>query len=150
MLVIETVVKPSKISGMGLFTSQDIPKGTVVWEYDPNFAFLVNKKQLQILEKSTKQTDLVRFILIYGFYVKALDSIILDLDNGRFINHSFQPSLGLAEVAPEEKWRYSVALRDIAKGEELTEDYRSFEVSSWSRQFISKYQVFDVFSKSFI
>lgn len=147
MLVTQTIVKPSKISGMGLFALEDISKGAIVWEYDPETAFSIREKQLMILEESEHHTEFVRFIVTYGFYVKALDSILLDLDNGRFINHSIQPNLGLANVSSEEVWKYSVALRDISKGEELTEDYRNFEVSSWSHQFIEKYRVFDVFSK---
>jgi hypothetical protein len=37
MLVVKTKIKNSEIEGLGLFADQFIPKGSVIWKYDPSF-----------------------------------------------------------------------------------------------------------------
>ena len=48
------------------------------------------------------------------------DRIVLDCDEGRFMNHSDMPNVDLSDPAR------GTATRDIAAGEELTCDYRQF------------------------
>jgi uncharacterized protein len=44
MLVVRTKTKASEIAGIGLFADQFIPKGTVVWKYQPDFDLLLSEE----------------------------------------------------------------------------------------------------------
>eukprot|EP01036_Dinobryon_divergens_P028220 gene28222-37132_t len=55
-------------------------------------------------------------------------------DDGRFVNHSSDPNTGFASVD-----RPSVALRDIAAGDELTCDYSGLGSPQWYRDLCSSY-----------
>jgi uncharacterized protein len=54
--------------------------------------------------------------------------MVLIPDNGRFVNHSDAPSSG---AGVNGRLLYSVALRDIAAGEEITEDYATYDECPW-------------------
>ena len=56
-------------------------------------------------------------------------------DEGRFVNHSSDPNTGFASTE-----RPSVALRDIAMGEELTCDYNGLGSPQWYRDLCSSCQ----------
>jgi uncharacterized protein len=145
MLLVKTVVKPSSIAGVGLFADEEIKEGTPVWQYTPETCIVLTKPQFQELLQSYHKTEkeLINYYLIYSYYQAKLNGMILCLDNGRFVNHSENPSLKAPMNLPKENaWQYSVAARDIKKGEELTEDYRTYDTSEWLDDLCQKYEVF--------
>jgi hypothetical protein len=88
--------------GVGVFATQLIPKGTIVWA----------------LDDLVEQLDELRRALVvkYG-YRDQLGRYVLCWDDGRFVNHSFHANcLGTA-------WDLEIAVRDILPGDELTDDY---------------------------
>jgi uncharacterized protein len=59
------------------------------------------------------------------------------------VNHSNEPNCGSAPGASDESmWQYSVALRDIKKGEEITESYATYDSSSWLENLCAEYNIF--------
>lgn len=114
MLIIPNFVGPSKIpgAGMGLFTKNKIALGTVVWKRHPLSFFTVSRHDAAMLPET-----------VYGFlrtYATLRDAgWELAWDNGRFMNHSDQPNLVFDQSGN------LIAIRAIAAGEELTEDYRT-------------------------
>jgi SET domain-containing protein len=52
---------------------------------------------------------------------------VIAIDDGRFVNHSNDPnSVGVPGNCNE-----SMAARDIAPGDEITEDYRTYSMAGW-------------------
>jgi uncharacterized protein len=96
--------------GWGVFATRSIPRGTIIWALDvldqkftpPEVAALPPYAQAT-LEKYS--------------YIDARGRHILCWDHGRYFNHSCDAnclSLG---------YDFELAIRDIAAGEELTDDY---------------------------
>lgn len=142
MLLVKTFVQQSIIAGLGLFADEDIKKDQVVWHYDPQTSMALTQDDFSLIEK-TQSKEKICYYLKYGCYIEHLDSIAVCLDNGRFVNHSENPNLGPLEEDDETSWQYSIALRDIKKGEELTENYCDYDSAPWSNALFSKYEIFN-------
>lgn len=69
-------------------------------------------------------------ILRFCFHMGRYDALFFIPDNGRFVNHSPQPNAGIRRDSDGRP--YSVALRDISAGEELFEDYTTYEKCPWA------------------
>lgn len=130
-----TEVKPSPIQGLGLFAKEFIPKGTIWWAAsEPGDVLLVHREQYSKLDGSVESSLISSFkhaILIYSYYVRRYDALVLCLDNARFVNHSFTPNSG-AGIGPNFHPLSSIALRDIEPGEEILEDYTAYDQCPWA------------------
>lgn len=144
MLLVKTVVKPSKIAGVGLFADEDIKAGTTVWQYTPETCTVFTLQQFQKLIQSFHKTErqIIQYYLTYSYYQAYLNGLIFCLDNGRFVNHSEQPNLDASHLPRELSWQFSVACCDIQKGEEITENYCTYDSSDWLRDLCQRYDVF--------
>ena len=49
MLLISTYVGPSAIEGLGVFADEFVPKGTLIWLYNPKFDILIGDTDLGVL-----------------------------------------------------------------------------------------------------
>lgn len=116
MLYIKTVVKPSSINGLGLFAAEPIKKDTLIFKWDELFGWNIHETDFVNLAQNAKE-----FLYKYGWRNKRF--WYLDLDDSRFINHSYQPNM----IVSKENIITSTAARDIAVDEELTEDYSAFD-----------------------
>jgi SET domain-containing protein len=124
-------VRPSAIHGLGVFAAADIPSGTVWWTADVSEMITVSRLQFEALigsAKSPASDALIAGIQEYSFYVEDLDLMILIPDDGRYVNHSDAPN-SVATVAG--RTLASVAVRDIAAGEEIVEDYETYDFCPW-------------------
>ncbi len=119
MMIVPTYVGPSDIEGVGIFAAAPIKSGTAIWTLAEKFDLLVKENDLPTL------TELQRdFIERYGYpHMTRPGLIVLEYDNGRFMNHSDQPNTDFRN--PDVAW----AVRDIAAGEELTCNYAEFDPS---------------------
>jgi len=113
MLIVKTNLKEIKGKGIGLVANQNIKKGQIVWRYNPIIDITVKKKSIP---KEAEE--------FYDTYAvdQGGDKIFLNTDNARFINHSKNPNT--RSLGP---YKDNVALRDIAKGEEITIDYTEID-----------------------
>lgn len=130
MLLVKTIVKPSAIEGMGLFADEDVQQGKVIWQYTPDTCALFTQKQLETLMESVQHEQIIQYYLTYGWFINHLGGLTVCLDNARFFNHSTEPNSGQMKKS-DEAWQYSHALRDIKKGEELTENYKTYDSAPW-------------------
>ena len=124
-------LRPSPLHGLGLFAKRDIPRRTVWWKAKRTNVLLLNRSQYVTLQSShLNETigNLLSIASIYGYYSAKLDSIIICLDNARFVNHSFEPNSGSPQSGDPLS---SMTLRDIYAGEEITEDYTNYDICSW-------------------
>ncbi|HTV20875.1 MAG TPA: SET domain-containing protein-lysine N-methyltransferase [Polyangiaceae bacterium] len=102
--------------GYGVFATQDIPKGTIIWALDPLDQIIDQGKAKSMKEPS--ESVLHRYSWINGNGDR-----ILCWDFGRFMNHSCEPN----SVGPG-KLEFEIAVRDIKAGEEVVCDYGSFNL----------------------
>ena len=117
MMIVPTYVGPSEIEGVGVFAASPIKAGDQIWVLEERFDLLLAVGELPALPEIQRQ-----FIERYGYpHMTRPGIIVLEYDNGRFMNHSDTPNTDFrnAEIA----W----AARDIAMGEELTCNYSEFD-----------------------
>jgi SET domain-containing protein len=119
MLVIKTKLGLSSKRGIGLFSDQDILKGTVVGLNNDNLGIIrYTEKQWEELESNLSEESF-KHIKIYTYKNKDDGLYWLNLDNTRFINHSEDPNIAIMGDN-------DTAIKDIKKGEEILIDYTTF------------------------
>ena len=118
MLRVPTFVAPSSIQGVGLFTAVPLRKGTVVWEFQPDVDWKIPAADVE------RFPEPYRSWLLRYLYREPDGTYVLCGDNGKYMNHSFEPN------CDDGNGPCTVAKRDIAAGEELTCDYRLFDMDS--------------------
>lgn len=122
-MLIKTRVGPSAIHGQGLFAAQFIACGTPVWRFEAGFDQKFLPTQFATLPPEAQAH------IRWFSYVDATDGRrILSGDHTCFMNHSPSPNTGASgDAVPPVT---TVALRDIAAGEELTCDYFAFDAEA--------------------
>ncbi len=128
----------SEAIGHGLFATENVLKGTPAW-----IPSLVEKIPChELTEKLSVMTPLdAHEYLRQGFVLASdLDHLCVNTnDLGRFTNHSSNPNMGFAEFSASTD--ASVALRDIAVGEEITCNYNGLGSPQWYKDLCIKYGV---------
>lgn len=122
MLKVRTKIGESSVHGIGLFADEFIAKGTITWEYHPEFDIAISQEALDELPVVTKD-----YMLYYCYIDKLLNKYILCADHQRFINHSSSRENILSTP------RMDVAHRDIQPGEEFFCDYNKFDDTYFTR-----------------
>lgn len=124
MLKVKTIIKPSKIQGIGLFADQNISEGNIVWQFNPVFDLVFSTSQ--VVKMASPQKLLIQK---YAFLSKVSGKYIYSADNCRFMNHSAN-NYNIVPVQDRSKTEFcAVANRDIKKGEELLIDYRQWDAN---------------------
>lgn len=124
MLTVPTFIQQSSIEGIGLFAAQAIPKGTVVWKFDPRFDLAFDP--VDVAQMTETQRNLIEK---YAYLSSTSGKYIFSIDDSRFTNHSsLHNNIEMVRVDDEPETR-AVASRDIAMGEEILENYRDFDTN---------------------
>ena len=121
MLRVPTFVAPSSIAGVGLYAATDLPAGTVIWEYTEGVDWRISHEELALFPEPYRSR------LRHYVYEEDDGTFVLCGDNAKFMNHCDDPNCDDPEGA------YTVTNRHVRAGEELTCDYRSFDVESRTR-----------------
>jgi len=122
MFLVKTSVKPSKIEGLGLFADEEIPKGTIIWEFDPKFDLIFSEEEVN--KMSEIQQNLIHH---FAYFSKRLRKYVYCVDDTRFMNHSNTPNTDSVSFLGKQE-NCDVANRDIKIGEEITINYRDIDV----------------------
>ena len=123
MMLIETIVRPSGIHGMGLYAVHPVLRGTPVWRFEPGFDHDFSPGQFAALPLLAQNHT--RW---FCFVSRQNGHVILSGDHACFINHSTSPNTG---APPDAKPPVvTVALRDIAAGEEITCNYFDYDADT--------------------
>ena len=119
MLIVPTYVAPSKISGNGLFAKEAIARGEVVYKRHAHSYKVIPAKEAETLPECVQQFLRHRATL-------RPDGWYIAWDDGHFINHADEPNLIYDHNGDV------IAARNIAAGDELTENYTSLgEIESF-------------------
>jgi len=115
MLLVKTTLKEIKGKGIGLIADQEIKKGHVVYTRNPIIDIWIKKKDIP------KEAE--DFFKTYSVD-KGGDSVLVNIDNYRFLNHSDKPNI---------TWdgKNSIAICDIHVGEEINIDYNEIDVNGF-------------------
>ncbi len=123
MLLVKTYLAPSRLHGTGLFAAEPIPRGTPFWRFEPGFDQAIAPARFATLPPLTQQ-----HIRWFAWLSQTDAHYILSGDFCCFMNHAAEPNTGApAGVQPPVT---TIALRDIAQGEELTCDYFAFDAEA--------------------
>lgn len=92
-----------------------MPKGAIMWVFNPQIDKVIRKDELGDVREHA------RAFLEKHAWTDDDDHWHISIDNDKFINHSDTPNSG--PLQGSSAW---VALCDIKKGDEITEDYSTF------------------------
>lgn len=118
MFLIPTYVAESRHHGVGVFTPQPLARDTVIWEFREGVDLRLSPEVLESVPEPL-QARLRRYC-----YLEEDGQYVLCGDNAKFMNHSFESNC----IDPE--GGHTITARDIRAHEELTCDYRLFDVES--------------------
>ncbi|MCB9495681.1 MAG: SET domain-containing protein-lysine N-methyltransferase [Fibrobacteria bacterium] len=110
-----TRVQSTPDRGLGVFATEFLPQGTILWAQDP-LDSVYEAREWEVLPSS------LRAVADTYCWVDALGRRVLCWDHGRHVNHACDPN---TLTSP---WGFEVALRDIEPGEEITDDYGLFNI----------------------
>ena len=96
--------------GYGVVALKPIPRGTITWALD-KLDRIFSPEQVRSMDPLYQQ------VLDKYTYRKSEGNHILCWDNARFVNHSSHANCLTTA------YEFEIAIRDIAAGEELTDDY---------------------------
>jgi hypothetical protein len=119
MLLVKTVIKPSPIHGLGVFVDDFIPIRTKVGLWMPDFDRAFETAQFEGFPEVVQ-----KYVRHYGYRDSRTGLWHLNSDNMRFFNHSDNPNT--IDDDEGQDW----AKRDILTGEELTCNYRRFDLDA--------------------
>lgn len=118
MLHVKTRLGLSTIEGIGLFADQDISQGALVWSMGL-FDMFIDEETAKTRFLGPAYDEFIK----YSPFDEKRKCYMLLCDNARFMNHSPKPNL-TSQV--NTMWSDTYAGRDIFAGEELTENYETF------------------------
>ena len=123
-------IAPSKTEGVGVFAVRDIPCDTKIFSMannrpaSPADVIQLTEQELYCLDENVK--DLIKSYFpqspskTYGVPKEGLNN----LNFGFYINHSDDPNIAISENQDESYGLIDfVTIRDVKRGEELTENY---------------------------
>lgn len=115
-----TRIAPSKIAGVGVFALRDIPEGSKLYTDMAMRMYNLPYHYFQYLRAEVKQILLERWPQI----VNGSNFIYPDTRIQAFMNHSDKPNYDAVN---------DITLKNIKKGDEITEDYR--KIKSYAQVF---------------
>lgn len=115
---VDVAFRDSELHGMGVFAKEAIPRGTKIWNYDETM-HLETKKSMGRLDGKV-----ISYALKAGYLHEPSGKFLWYTDGMQYMNHASgrQANVGL-HYWPDLEDDHIIALRDIAPGEELREDY---------------------------
>lgn len=116
MLMVETELQVSPIHGIGVFLTEPVSAGRLIWRFDSRIDRVFSDAEL--LETPRR---LQTFLRTYSTLHEGLKLWVLCGDNGRHFNHSDRPNTRSLGVALGD----DIAAQDLLAGTELTSDYRT-------------------------
>lgn len=116
MMMVDTELRPSSIHGLGVFITEPVRAGQVIWRFDSRIDRVYSDLELEEMPPHLQQ-----FMRTYSTFHDGLKLWVLCGDNGRHFNHSEMPNTRSMGIA----FGNDIAATDLRAGTELTSDYRT-------------------------
>lgn len=114
MIHIEYKIKESKNHGIGLFADQNIKTRDLIYTPSPLLDVNITETEFESLSSKEKKE-----VMYYGYFNKKTRKWHVAFDMIRILNHD----IGEGSNITQDKDMVMTAKRDIAKGEELLQNY---------------------------
>jgi SET domain-containing protein len=114
MMMVETVLRPSQIHGLGVFLAEPVRRGQLIWRFDSRVDRVYTPGEIESLP-----AHIQRYLRTYSTWHAEAGLYVLCGDNGRYFNHSKTPTT----VSNAISFGEDHAALDLAAGAELTSDY---------------------------
>jgi len=128
--------------GKGIFLKEDVVKGQLLWKCMKNINIRCYNESSASKHLSNLLNDDDKYFWISHIY--HFDGELIEiLDDACYWNHDDNPNTGgcLDLNATDEDQQHSYALRDIKAGEELLDDYNSYEYPQYLINLYNEYHV---------
>jgi hypothetical protein len=113
MFIVSTYVAPSGIHGMGCFAGEDLKIGQPIWRFARGLDLVI---PFEVIAESPKAFR--EYLDMYAYISPQVEGgMVLSCDHAKFLNHSEEANTIIDGET-------TFARSDIAKGTELTCDYR--------------------------
>ncbi len=118
MMLVRNYVATSPIEGLGVFADEFISAGTLLWQLHSKFSVTFSYADIEAMPHHIRE-----YIQRYSFPHLGMGEgfVVLELDNGRYMNHSDMPNTDFTA------FDRGFAIRDIHAGEEITCNYYEFD-----------------------
>lgn len=116
MILIDHYVAQSPIHGLGVFSSEIVTKGSLIWEFNA-----IIDRDIPVSSLSSLPPHVIKKIHKHAWFHPETQSFWLSADGDYFMNYSENPTFQLKGLS-------FVASRNIEIGDELTCDYRVVQV----------------------
>ncbi len=117
MNLVKTYIGKSPVDGIGLFASEFIPKGTLIWELQDHFDTVIKDEDFQFIIGETSTMSLAQKDYLNKYCYFKNGKRVLCADDAKFANHS----LNANTVSTFDR---QYAKIDINIGDEIFCDYR--------------------------
>jgi hypothetical protein len=114
MMMVETELRPSGIHGIGVFLTEPVKAGALIWRFDSRIDRVYSEEEIESLPPLAR-----RYLRTYSTWNEAVRLWVLCGDNGRHFNHADVPNTLSDGIA----FGTDVAAVDLPAGAELTSDY---------------------------
>ena len=116
MMLVRCYLAPSSIEGLGVFCHDNIKAGQNVWAHEDTLDQRIPADKVATLPAHVRE-----FVDRYAYPDwNNPGYVILETDEGRFMNHADEPNLDFSDGV------HGFAVRDIPAGTELTCHYSTF------------------------
>ena len=122
MLKVKTYLDVSTVHGIGVFAEEDVPRGTVIWEFNPHVDLAYTPEEWSRLATSISEQSLAA---LRRYSYKEKGKYFLCIDNAQFMNHCTEKF----NVENLQESNRMMAYCDISKGDELLCNYFQFSDS---------------------
>ena len=124
-------LRNSAIAGQGIFAKVAIARGTLVWRYEVGVSVSEHNETSLRARLEGMSADEARDLLEHVYTWEG--AVIEILDDAKVWNHAADNNTGNHpdEAKGDGDGMSSYARRDIVAGEELTDDYATFEDIPW-------------------
>ncbi|WP_126718935.1 SET domain-containing protein-lysine N-methyltransferase [Sphingomonas ginkgonis] len=109
-------MKPSSIHGIGVFLTEPVSRGQLIWRFDSRIDRVYSDHEI-----AEMPAELRAFLRTYSTFHEGQKLWVLCGDNGRHFNHSDDPNTASLGIA----FGDDVAMVELPAGTELTSDYRT-------------------------
>lgn len=128
-------IRESSVAGKGIFATQFIPQGALIWKYCPKVNVRTFRGEEEVLAYLSTLSEEEQRFFVHHIYVDGGLAIDI-LDDANYWNHSENPNT--SSDAGEDRMS-TYAARDIEEGEELLDDYGCYEYPTWFVELGTKY-----------
>ncbi len=116
MMMVDSELRQSGIHGIGIFLTEAVPKGGLIWQFDSRIDRVYSAEEVACLPERSQA-----FLRVYSTWHEGVKLWVLCGDNGRHFNHADEPNT----ISDGAAFGTDVAAFDLPAGTELTSDYRS-------------------------